>query len=383
MLQATPTTFSMLFEAGWTGRPALKVLCGGEAFTIGLAERLVSTCGPVWNGYGPTEVTIYSTFAAVTAELIAAASAPSVSIGRPVANIVCRVLDDRLWLVPIGVPGELYIGGAGLAVGYLDRPELTAERFVADPFDPGGRLYRTGDLARWRPDGTLEFLGRADHQVKVRGHRIELGEIESVLRSHPEVGDAVVVVDGEGPLSRLVAFVSPATAPEQGLRSWLRERLPAYMVPSVVTALDAFPLTPNRKVDRRAVAALAAPDRRPTASSGPPETDVERVVARTMAGVLGLDEVGRTDDFFELGGHSLLATRLLARLASTFGSSLALRPFFSEPTVAGLAAQLLADPEDRARVEGVARVEQRLATMSPDQIRRLLAAKRAAAEEAS
>ena len=379
VVQATPTTFSMLFEVGWAGRRGLTVLCGGEAMSRELASQLIDTCGAAWNMFGPTETTIWSTISPVTAEAVATASGPAMSIGRPIANTTCRVLDANGALSPIGVPGELHIGGAGVAIGYLHRPELTAARFVADPFEAGACLYRTGDLARWRPDGTLEFLGRNDAQVKVRGHRIELGEIESVLRTHPAVTEAVVVAEGAAMSARLVGYVT--TGADTGdLRGWLRDRLPSYMVPSVVVTLDAFPTTPNRKIDRRALPSPNAP--LASATSAPPATDVERVVARATATVLGLElaAVGREEDFFDLGGHSLVATALLARLSSTFGTSLALRPFFAAPTVAGLAAQLLEDPTERDRIERIARVEERLAGMSPDEIRRLLAVKRGAAE---
>jgi amino acid adenylation domain-containing protein len=379
VVQATPTTFSMLFEVGWAGRRSLTVLCGGEAMSRELASQLVETCGSVWNMFGPTETTIWSTVSRVTAEGVATASGPAMSIGQPIANTTCRVLDPNRTLVPIGVPGELYIGGTGVAIGYLHRPELTADRFVTDPFDASSRMYRTGDLARWRPDGTLDFLGRVDQQVKVRGHRIELGEIESVLRTHPAVTEAVVVVEGAAATARLVGYVVTTGTDTGDLRGWVRDRLPSYMVPSVVVTLDAFPMTPNRKIDRRALPSPHAP-LAAAATSAPPATDVERVVARATATVLGLATVGRDDDFFDLGGHSLIATALLARLSSTFGTTLALRPFFEAPTVAGLAAQLLERPTERDRIERIARVEERLAGMSPDEIRRLLEDKRGAAK---
>ncbi len=252
VVQATPTTWSMLFELGWDGHAGLTALCGGEAMSPTLASRLVASCGRVWNMFGPTETTIWSTVFLVGPAATGATAA--VPIGRPIGNSVCRVLDAESQLVPIGVPGELFIGGLGLAHGYLHRPELTAERFVADPFGPG-RLYRTGDVVRWRRDGVLEFLGRVDHQVKVRGYRIELGEVEAVLRSHPAVVEAVVVADGSESTSRLVGYV---TAGEGGvtadeLRALARDRLPGYMVPSTFVTLDAFPTTPNRKIDRHAL----------------------------------------------------------------------------------------------------------------------------------
>lgn len=381
VLQATPTTFAMMFELGWAGRPGLKVLCGGEAMSPELGARLRATCGPVWNMFGPTETTIWSTIAPVDDDaLAAAAGTSSVTIGRPIANTVCRVLDPGGGLTPVGVPGELYIGGAGVALGYLDRAELTAARFVPDPFAPGDRLYRTGDLARWRSDGSLEFLGRIDQQVKVRGHRIELGEIESALRSDPTVADAVVVADGAGTLARLVAYVTAAgdqVPVAADLRARVRDELPQYMVPSVVMTLAAFPLTPNRKIDRRALPAAASAA---ATTSVPPANDVERVVARAVAEVLRVGGIGRDDDFFEMGGHSLLATSLLARLSATFGRTLPLRPFFAEPTVAGLGAELLRDSDERSRVERIASIEERIAGMSDDEVAAMLAAKRAASD---
>jgi acyl carrier protein len=267
-----------------------------------------------------------------------------VPIGRPIANTRLYVLDADLQPVPVGVTGELYIGGAGVARGYLGQPGLTAERFVVDPFrdQPGARLYRTGDLARYRPDGTLEFLGRADHQVKVRGFRIEPGEIESCLSGHTSVQDAVVVARQDGPDDvRLVAYVTsragatPATV--EDLRAFAKTRLPDYMVPSHVVVLGALPLTPNGKVDRARLPAPEAAQPPPTPLAAA-ETDIERTVAAIWEEVLQVPRVGVDQNFFDLGGHSLLTVRVLGRLRETTGRSLPITDRF--PTVRALARHL-------------------------------------------
>jgi len=354
VMQATPATWRLLLDAGWQGDPRLTALCGGEALPGELAARLRPRVGALWNMYGPTETTIWSTIQEV-AEPVGAAG-EVVPIGRPIANTQTYVLDGHMRPVPVGVPGELCIGGAGLARGYLGRPALTAERFVPDPFAtaPGARLYKTGDRARYRPDGTLEYLGRLDNQVKVRGYRIELGEVEATLAAHPAVRQAVVTVREDTPGdARLVAYVVPepggAPAAEE-LRALLRERLPAYMVPSAFVALAAFPLTPNGKVDRRA---LPAPDAAQPADTDAgayvaPRTPTEREVATVWAEVLKLARVGAEDDFFDIGGHSLLATQVVARLRAARGPGMSLRTLFDAPTVALLAAALDALPPRQA-----------------------------------
>jgi hypothetical protein len=264
------------------------------------------------------------------------------SIGRPIANTLVYILDAQRQPVPIGLAGELYIGGAGLGRGYLNRPELTAEKFVANPFgEPGSRLYRTGDLARYRADGNIEFLGRMDQQVKIRGFRIELGEIESVLDQHPGVARSVVtareVAAGD---RRLVAYVVAATAEMptvDELRSFLKQKLPEYMLPSAFVPLERLPLTLNGKVDRRA---LPAPDQaRPDLATGyaAPRDAVEKQLASVWAEVLGLERVGIHDDFFDLGGHSLLAMQLISRANSVLQAGLTVRDIFESPTLAGLA----------------------------------------------
>jgi acyl carrier protein len=255
-------------------------------------------------------------------------------------------LDSHQQPVPVGVGGELHIGGEGLARGYLDRPELTAERFIPDPYsaDPEARLYKTGDLARYLPDGNLEYLGRIDHQVKIRGYRIELGEIEAVLDQHPSVRGTVVSVreDALGD-KQLVAYVVPASQ-TQGLlpelRGYLQKKLPAYMVPSTFTLLDEVPLTPNGKVNRKALPAPDPSGFRAEDAYAEPRTPVEEQLVEIWEEVLGLERVGVHDDFFELGGHSLLATRVVSRVHDILGVKLSLRSLFEGSTVSGLTDKL-------------------------------------------
>jgi amino acid adenylation domain-containing protein len=346
-LQATPATWQMLAEAGGQAL-RLTALCGGEAVSRTVAASLRAR-GPAWNLYGPTETTIWS-----TASRLEVTPETSVApIGRPIANTAIYVLDRTLAPVPIGVAGEIQIAGAGLARGYLGRPGLTAERFVACPFGgPGERMYRTGDLGRWRADGVLEYLGRLDGQVKLRGHRIELGEIESVLSEDPTVRRAAAIlredVAGE---PRLVAYVTGQAdaAPDiAALRAHLARRLPEPMVPSAIVVLDALPLTPNGKLDRKA---LPAPDLQAASAYLAPRSQTEAALAGLWAEVLGVETVGVLDDFFELGGHSLLAMRLAARIREAFGAELPLRTLFETPTIAGVSQHLeiinwLARPTD-------------------------------------
>jgi amino acid adenylation domain-containing protein len=357
VLQATPATWRLLLAAGWSGAPRLKVLCGGEALPPDLAGELLARTESVWNVYGPTETTIWSTVEPVTA-----APAGALPIGRPIANTAVHLLDRYLQPVPVGVAGELYIGGAGVARGYLRRPALTAERFVPDPFSPapGARLYRTGDLARHLPDGRAVYLGRTDFQVKVRGFRIELGEIEAVLSRHPAVAQCVVAVREDTPGNPQIAAYYVAAegraASVGNLRAALREELPDYMIPSHFVALPALPLTPNGKVDRKA---LPAPDggrpdlgREYVAPQGP----VQEQLAAIWAEVLRRDRVGADDNFFELGGHSLMATQVLSRIQESFGVELPLRSMFDHPTVAGLAEEVLQKGLERADADMLARL---------------------------
>jgi surfactin family lipopeptide synthetase A len=351
VMQATPATWRLLLEAGWTGTPKLKILCGGEAVPRDLANRLLARAAEVWNVYGPTETTIWSSAGKVVP------GEGAISIGRPIANTQMYVLDGHRNPLPAGVPGELYIGGTGLSPGYWNRPDLTAERFVADPFsaDPGARLYRTGDRARWRPDGTIECLGRLDHQVKIRGFRIELGEIEAALARVDGVAQAVVVARDDTPGEKhLVAYVVPTIQPlgpsvtagdlpvdavplrAATLRATLRVTLPEYMIPTSFVFLDALPRTPNGKVDRTALPAPGAEVDQGTRYVAP-RTPLEEGLARIWAEVLQVDQVGVHDNFFALGGHSLMATRVLSRMRQTLRIDLPLRQLFSCPTIAGLA----------------------------------------------
>ncbi|MEP6617769.1 MAG: amino acid adenylation domain-containing protein, partial [bacterium] len=355
-LQATPATWRMLLDWGWTGHAGLVALCGGEALPGSLASALLERGVALWNMYGPTEATIWATMHRVTQ---ADADGAVMPIGRPMANARAYVLDPAGQLLPPGIPGELFIGGVGVARGYHARPELTAERFVADSFVEGGaaRMYRTGDRAKWRNDGALEYLGRLDQQVKLRGHRIELGEIEHELASLPGIGAAAAVVreDRAGD-ARLVAYVvldEGAAAADEVVRisEWrtaLGAQLPSYMVPSAFVRLEQFPLTPNGKLDRKALPAPPTDEGSTDTVYVAPRTALEAQIAEVWAAVLGRARVGVEDDFFEVGGHSLLGMRILARLASQLGRPLSLRQLFDGRTVAGLAAQLavpVAEPQ--------------------------------------
>ncbi len=339
VLQATPSTWRMLLDADWPGDPQLKMLCGGEAFSRDLADRLLARGGELWNMYGPTETTIWSSTARVAPD-----GAP-IHIGRPIANTRLYILDAQLQPVPIGVPGELHIGGMGLARGYHHRPELTAQKFIPDPFDskPGARLYRTGDLARFLADGNIECLGRLDHQVKIRGFRIELGEIETALAKHPGLLDAVVVAREDRPGDkRLVAYTvhRNGSVGSSDLREYLLAQLPDYMVPSAFVALESLPLTPNGKVDRKA---LPRPDFAAVADEAKfvaPGTPTETALAEIWREVLDLQQVGIHDSFFDLGGHSILAVQLIGKINKTLGRHVPIPVIFQNPTIGKLATIL-------------------------------------------
>ncbi|MGP9766974.1 amino acid adenylation domain-containing protein [Halomonas sp. AOP13-D3-9] len=333
VLQATPSGWRLLRSSGWpwTTAPLIegfKGLCGGEALPPDLAEDLQTQGVELWNMYGPTETTIWSATDQV--------KGCQAFLGRAIAATQLYVLDSALNLAPLGVAGELYLGGVGLARGYLGRAELTAERFVADPFIAGERVYRTGDLVRWREDGQLEYLGRIDHQIKVRGFRIELGEIEAQLLALSEIREAVVVAQ-EGPSgSRLVAYVVPQTDVEldtTSLRETLGQKLPDYMVPGVIITLEALPLTPNGKVDRKA---LPAPDLTSNSQYEPPQGEVEEALAEIWSEILGVEQVGRHDNFFELGGDSILSLQIVSRLQRA-GWMVTPRQVFEHQSIAELA----------------------------------------------
>ncbi|MED4647544.1 non-ribosomal peptide synthetase DhbF [Bacillus inaquosorum] len=335
IMQATPTLWHALVTNEPEKLRGLRVLVGGEALPSGLLQALHELHCPVTNLYGPTETTIWSAAAFLEEGL---KGVPP--IGKPIWNTQVYVLDNGLQPVPPGVVGELYIAGTGLARGYFRRPDLTAERFVADPYGPpGARMYRTGDQARWRADGSLDYIGRADHQIKIRGFRIELGEIDAVLAKHPDIEQAAVVVREDQPGDkRLVAYVVAASAIDTAeLRRYVGASLPDYMVPAAFVEMDELPLTPNGKLDRKA---LPAPDLSTSVSDRGPRTPQEGILCDLFAEVLGLARVGIDDSFFELGGHSLLAARLMSRIREVMGAELGIAKLFDEPTVAGLAAHL-------------------------------------------
>jgi aryl carrier-like protein len=343
-------------------------LCGGESLSRDLADKLLERAGEVWNLYGPTETTIWSTLAKVTP------GTGPVSIGRPIANTQIYLLDAHLQPVPVGVPGELHIGGDGIALGYLNRPQLTAEKFISSPFSTsehwtqsnqsvaqdssqpgnnfslshrmgeGSLLYKTGDLARYLPDGTIECLGRNDFQIKLRGHRIDLGEIESVLRAYPNVCEAVVVLrEGEQGQKRLVAYLqrSAHPSPDAGiLQQFLKTKLPDYMMPSAFVVLDKFPLTPNGKINRKALPAPVSDHADSKQPFTPPRTPSEETLAKIWRELLRQTEIGIDDNFFEIGGHSLLAMQLMARARNEFQTEISLRNIFEAPTIAELAVIL-------------------------------------------
>jgi amino acid adenylation domain-containing protein len=362
VVQAVATTWRLLLGAGGVDGTRVRALCGGEPIPPDLANALAQRHHEAWNMYGPTECCVWASCGPLD-------GGERVALGTPLAGQRLYVLDEHQRAVPVGVLGELCIGGANLARGYLHAPAATAERFVPDPFGPPGqRLYRTGDLARWHPDGALEFIGRRDHQVKVRGYRIELGEIEAALLGHPEVAQAAVVVRSTPTgVGRLVGYVVPASGDGSlgtaTLAPYLREKLPDYLVPAVFAVLDELPTTATGKVDRRALPdpverRLADPDPAGAGAYLAPRTAVEREVAGFAADILGVARIGVRDDFFDHGGHSLAAAQLVAALKVRYGVELAVQDLFVDPTVEHLAALVeaelarerhLGDEDDRIR----------------------------------
>ncbi|MBL8290096.1 MAG: amino acid adenylation domain-containing protein [Rubrivivax sp.] len=341
VMQATPSGWRLLIDAGWRGGPGFKALVGGEPLPADLAQALLARTGELWNMYGPTETTVWSTCWRVR-------EGGPVAIGTPIANTTVDVLDEALRPCPVGVPGEIFIGGDGVTSGYLDRPELTAERFLADPARPGQRLYRTGDRGRWRNDGLLEHLGRLDTQVKVRGYRIELGEIEANVLAFPGVQRAVVVTreDTPGDVRVVAYFVASGARPDAGaMREHLRRKLPEYMMPAHLECVPAIPLLPNGKVNAKALPRPEAPAGGHSAREVP-RTPLQARVLALMEGTLHLPGLGIGDDFFAAGGHSLLAARLTASVNAAFSVSLPLRAVFEAPTAERLAAAI-----ERAQAE--------------------------------
>lgn len=337
MLQATPVTWRVLVESGWAGKADLVAITGGESLPRDLAEQLLPRVKALYNGYGPTETTIYS-----TCQHIQSVDEP-ICIGRPIANTQVYLLDQSLQPVPVGVPGELYIGGDGVARGYLNRPELTQERFLPNRFvaDPSARIYRTGDLARYLLDGRIEHLGRLDHQVKIRGFRIELGEVEAALSRSPDIQACVVMAqeDARGN-KQLVAYVVAKTESYptiSAIRQFLKEQLPEYMLPSALVCLKEFPLTPNGKIDRKMLPKAENADTFQQRVIIPPGTSTEKRLTEIAAPLLGLEQVSIDDNFFLIGGNSLMGIQFVAQVADAFGIEFPLRTLFENPTVQLLA----------------------------------------------
>ncbi len=339
IMQATPATWRMLIEAGWLGSEQLTVLCGGEALPPDLATQILERCCALWNMYGPTETTIWSTIEKIER------TDREITIGRPIANTDVYILDQFLQPVPVGVSGELYIGGHGLARGYRGRPELTQDRFIPHPFstEPLAKLYRTGDLARYRPDGRIVHLGRMDNQVKIRGFRIELGDIEAALSRHQAVRQVVVTAreDQQG-IKQLVAYVvcQDGLVPSQAdLRSFLRSQIPDYMAPSLFVFLTEMPLTANNKVDRKALPfPVSLSSDKPTRSG--PRNAMEVQLTALWQQALEISKIGIHDNFFDHGGHSLKVARFFFLLEQVYGRRLPLATLFQAPTIAELASLL-------------------------------------------
>jgi amino acid adenylation domain-containing protein len=379
MMQATPSTWSLLELDGWRPRAGFKILCGGEALSRELAAQLVGHNVPVWNLYGPTETTIWS----CVKRLQAQQSDTVITIGNPIANTQVYVLDHDRQVAPTGVAGELYIGGTGVARGYFHRPDLTAERFVPDPFskEAGSRLYQTGDLVRFRPDGEIEFLGRVDQQVKIRGFRIELGEIEAELNAHAAIRQAVAIarpgITGDNQLVAYLVKEEPPGEPHgqdgtlttTALREYLATRVPEYMIPSQYVFLEQMPLTPNGKIDRKQ---LPEPDpnlRPEERAYVAPRTKIEETIAGIWTELLGVERISVNDGFFELGGDSLLISRLVARIHTVFDVNLPIRSIFLTPTLKNIAAAVKAQ---RALKNDQSYVEDFLEELSDDQVDALL-----------
>jgi amino acid adenylation domain-containing protein len=371
MLLTTGLFHQMIDEEAASLAGLRQLLTGGDVISMARVRRALAALPGVRliHAYGPTEATAIATCRTVTA---ADAARPSLTLGRPLRRTGALLLDRGLEPVPPGVPGQLWLGGDGLARGYWGRPDLTAERFLPHPFPgtPGERLYRTGDLARWLPDGTIDFLGRIDRQVKIRGVRVEPAEVEAALESHPGVSACVVLPRGEAADRRLIAWVMPAAgvaaAADSELAAWCRERLPPFLVPAAFVRVQSMPLDLNGKVDRRA---LPEPELSRGASAYvAPRTPVEEKVAAVWAEALGLERVGAEDDFFALGGHSLLATQIIARLSRDFGLDLGLRAFFEAPTVSGVAVTITREQIRQGDPERMARLLARVQSLSPEEL---------------
>jgi len=376
-LLCLPGLYRLLLEQTKSHLASLKTtIVAGEKCPIDVVRRHHTSLAevPLLNEYGPTEATVWSSVYKCGPDV----SRDNLPIGRPIANTQIYLLDSRLQPVPPGVAGELYIGGGGVTLGYLNHPELAAERFIPDPFsgEQGARLYRTGDLARYLATGDLEFLGRRDFQVKLRGYRIELTEIESTLAEHPSVQQAAVLMREDAQRnSQLIAYIVRKPAMEvtaNELREYLKNRLPEYMLPVGFSSLDSLPLTPAGKLDRKVLERYGPVKPHASSEYRAPQTALEKVLAGIFSEVLGVARVGAFDNFFELGGHSLLGTRVVSRIREIFQIELPLRRIFEEPTVSGLAQALLHDPAEQIRIQRMAELMMQFSSLSDEQAESLL-----------
>ncbi|MCX8130967.1 MAG: SDR family NAD(P)-dependent oxidoreductase [Clostridia bacterium] len=344
IMQATPAAWTMLFRAGWKNEEGIKILCGGEALPEALKHQFLQNNCDVWNMFGPTETTIWSTVQHIR-------KTEPVTIGKPIANTKVYILDSHLNPMPIGMPGELHIAGDGLARGYLNQPGLTVEKFIDNPFEPGTKMYKTGDLARWLSDGNIEFLGRLDYQVKIRGHRIELGEIEDQLLSHPDIENCAVVVRNQEDTKQLIAYyvlknrksemadsVSSRTGPNR-LRGFLEARLPEYMMPALFIPLDKIPLTPNGKIDRKELMNRKIELARNHKVSAP-QSEVEKSVLKIWKDVLKVENISTEDGFFDIGGDSVLAVTVVQRIKTELDVDLAVTMLFKYSNIKELSAYI-------------------------------------------
>lgn len=340
IMQATPVTWNILLEAGWRGKENMKILCGGEALTSQLAEKLLSRCKSLWNLYGPTETTIWSSVARIE-------NPNNITIGRPVLKTTFYVLDDNLNQVVDGQEGTLYIGGIGLAKGYLNQPELTAQKFIENPVNKSERIYNTGDVVRISKDGAIQYIGRTDFQVKVRGFRIELEEIEQAAEQVEGVRQAIAIIkeDSTGENFIVLYYKDDGKVYSKALREELKEKIPEYMLPSFYVSVDEFPLTPNSKIDRKALACI---DHTKSQKLNPISennsiisNDIQKEMLEIWQGILNIDDIMLDDEFLDLGGHSLLASKLVAKVNQSFGTQVSLLDFLIEGYTINLLIDLM------------------------------------------
>ncbi|KTS80479.1 peptide synthetase, partial [Paenibacillus jamilae] len=341
IMQATPVTWTMLFQAGWKNEENMKMLCGGEALSETLKSYFVHNNGDAWNMFGPTETTIWSTIQTITAD-------KPLSIGKPIANTQIYILDQHLRPVPIGLPGELFISGSGLARGYLNQPVLTDEKFIDNPFKPGTKLYRTGDLCKWLSDGSIEYLGRMDYQVKIRGFRIELSEVEGQVRTYPGIDECVVVAKEQGEDKQLVAYYlrndsefGKSSLDPKEVRNYLKAFLPYYMIPAFFIELDKLPLTPNGKIDRKELMSRKVELATATRKIHLPQSDVEHQVLTIWKKLLDVDHLSTDDAFFDVGGNSFTAAEMVRKIKDKLECDISVTALFKYPTIRELSAYIM------------------------------------------